>query len=601
MSSPIEPELAIVRPRVVVGHDLPPMLLEEEVGALLAHDGRAEVWVVGPPGCGKRSALRHLAAVFADEHDLQVGDDPHPDARVIVKAATREPDAPGALCWQLAAWSDDDCFDYLLSQHPHQASAAFAAWQHPAPIPDLRRHPELCRAVLDHLAHVAASAGHDASATDPLCALAFVLAARFGQRRAAARDFALRSFLPPRERRPGEAAHQAAIAGQEPLLLRSLTVRALLAAEELLRRAADGEDAPFPPRAWSEPLADAIGHLLHADPTLMHGLLAQAARQQRRPALLFSALCTAVPAFRPPHARTRDLAGARLIGIDLRGAHLADCILTEAQLRNANLDGADCRKAAAARLLAHGLRATDLVADDIDLTDALLHGAVLTGARLAGACLLRADLTDAVLNGADLRRARLVGVRVGSTDFTGARLDGADLSQTDLRGADLRTASLQGARLHDSQFGGMDLVGLSASDADFARADLTGARLSGADLRRAVFADGTLADVDFEGADLRGADLRRCAFHLGGSRSGLVGSEIAGEGSRTGFYGDVEDEARFTSPEDLRKANLRAADLRGALLDGVDLFLVDLRQARLDPAAREHARRCRAILDREAH
>ena len=77
--------------------------------------------------------------------------------------------------------------------------------------------------------------------------------------------------------------------------------------------------------------------------------------------------------------------------------------------------------------------------------------------------------------------------------------------------------------------------------------------------------------INWERADLRGADLRGASFHLGSSRSGLVGSPIACEGSRTGFYTDDFNEQDFKAPEEIRKANLCGADLRGACLDGVEL------------------------------
>ncbi len=67
-----------------------------------------------------------------------------------------------------------------------------------------------------------------------------------------------------------------------------------------------------------------------------------------------------------------------------------------------------------------------------------------------------------------------------------------------------------------------------------------------------------------EGEALTGADLRFATFHLGSTRSGLVGSPIACEGSRTGFYTDDFDAQDFKPPEEIRKANLCGADLRGA-------------------------------------
>jgi hypothetical protein len=39
------------------------------------------------------------------------------------------------------------------------------------------------------------------------------------------------------------------------------------------------------------------------------------------------------------------------------------------------------------------------------------------------------------------------------------------------------------------------------------------------------------------------------AFHFGSGRSGLVGSTIAGEGSRTGFYTDEYDQQTYRPPE----------------------------------------------------
>jgi uncharacterized protein YjbI with pentapeptide repeats len=109
-----------------------------------------------------------------------------------------------------------------------------------------------------------------------------------------------------------------------------------------------------------------------------------------------------------------------------------------------------------------------------------------------------------------------------------------------------------------------------------------------------------LAEIDWERADLRGADLTHCTFHLGSSRSGLVGSPIASEGSRTGFYTDEYHEQDFKAPEEIRKANLRGADLRGAELGDVDFYLVDLRDAIYTSEQENHFRRSGAILETRA-
>jgi len=116
-------------------------------------------------------------------------------------------------------------------------------------------------------------------------------------------------------------------------------------------------------------------------------------------------------------------------------------------------------------------------------------------------------------------------------------------------------------------------------------------------LRGAQLQQAGLADVHWESADLREADFTNASFHLGSSRSGLVGSPLACEGSRTGFYTDDFDEQGYKSPEEIRKANLRCADLRDAVVEAADFYLVDLRGAKYDQRQARHFASCKAILD----
>ena len=106
-----------------------------------------------------------------------------------------------------------------------------------------------------------------------------------------------------------------------------------------------------------------------------------------------------------------------------------------------------------------------------------------------------------------------------------------------------------------------------------------------------------MAFVDLEGADLQQARLDRVEFHLGSSRSGLVSSPIACEGSRTGFYTDDDQHLDSKPIEEIRKANFRGADLRGAVVVETDWYLVDLRDAIYDSDQEGHFRRCRALLE----
>ena len=153
------------------------------------------------------------------------------------------------------------------------------------------------------------------------------------------------------------------------------------------------------------------------------------------------------------------------------------------------------------------------------------------------------------------------------------------------------------AKLPGCDLEGMELPGADFRGANLEQALLTGSVMPGAIFDGACLKDAGLADIDWERASLRDADLRGVTFHLGSSRNGLVGTPIACEGSRTGFYTDDYNAQDFKAPEEIRKANLCHADLRGARIDDVDFYLVDVRHALLDPEQRTHLRRCGAILE----
>jgi uncharacterized protein YjbI with pentapeptide repeats len=143
----------------------------------------------------------------------------------------------------------------------------------------------------------------------------------------------------------------------------------------------------------------------------------------------------------------------------------------------------------------------------------------------------------------------------------------------------------------------MHLDGLNFTNARFDGSLLTGSSMVRADLSGASLRNTGLADVEWPGACLRDVDFREATFHMGSSRSGLVDSVIASEGTRTGFYTDDYSEQDFKAPEEIRKANLRFCNLRGALVEGADFYLVDLRGALYDERQAGHFRRCGAILE----
>jgi uncharacterized protein YjbI with pentapeptide repeats len=165
----------------------------------------------------------------------------------------------------------------------------------------------------------------------------------------------------------------------------------------------------------------------------------------------------------------------------------------------------------------------------------------------------------------------------------------------------MAAAKWEHARFVEARILECNLEGLEINGADFTQADLTGSLLTGSRFpegrfRNARLVEAGLAEIEWENADLRDADLTHASFHLGSSRSGLVGSTIPCEGSRTGFYTDDYNEQDYKSPEEIRKACLCGADLRGAKLEGTDFYLVDLRDAKYTEDQHEHFARCGAIL-----
>jgi uncharacterized protein YjbI with pentapeptide repeats len=280
--------------------------------------------------------------------------------------------------------------------------------------------------------------------------------------------------------------------------------------------------------------------------------------------------------------RGANLAAANAHKVNLRQAQLLHAVLSELQAWEADLTTADLSSVQAEkghfdRANLEGANLTDAFLTSVSFQGANLTAASLRGARLGHAFLKEVELKEADFAGADLEGAYLAGLRLREANFAGARfvraiLEGCDLEYMDLAGCDFENAKLKGALL----------TGCTMPDANFANACL---RCTG------------LAEINWERACLRGADLRGATFHMGSSRSGLVFSPIACEGSRTGFYTDDYEEQHFKSPEEIRKANLCGADLRGAQIGDVDFYLVDLRDALYDSDQEDHFRRCGAILE----
>jgi|HubBroStandDraft_6_1064221.scaffolds.fasta_scaffold26571_1 uncharacterized protein YjbI with pentapeptide repeats len=611
---------ALVRPRFVSPATKASLPLDDEVQLWLDQGRPGWLQITGGPGSGKSTALAHLAAVFASHADLCILDDGErlkaaskSTAEPLMLFAGSQTPTPAAVRkLTLAPWTRDELLEYLLAAHPNECAAVLARVSRTDET-DFSGVPRLWRLALDELAG-------DASLRGPVPAvLRYVQrgvpsAELYSQVERACLDSELKdggglpvSLIPNAGGLPKDVVH----------LLRHAPVRRALATERLVAqlqiRHVNYELGKHLPHS----LVEAVGARIagHTE-ALAHLTLAM--RRPTEQAMAVSLLVAANRAWMPS---TKDcllyldgayLGGAKWPGIRLRGVGLRGADLSQADLGWAKMDDADASEASL--VLAHlpqaslkrfKARKADLGGADLSSVRATkanfsladLSQATFKNAVLVDADFIQADLRLANFQGAQLVRAGFCEAQLGETDFTAANLTDASLTGVNLRTCKLQGATLEGAKLMRSDLEGMCLDGLNFVNAKFDGAVLTGSSMVRGDLTGASLRNTGLADVDWPGTCLRGVDFQQATFHMGSSRSGLVNSTIASEGSRTGFYTDDYNEQDFKSPEEIRKANLRFCDLRGALVESVDFYLVDLRGARYDTRQAEHFRRCGAILE----
>lgn len=616
---------ATVRPHVISPDSGESILLESAVAELLARDECRVVQILGGVGSGKSTALAHLTAtVLSGWQTLLLDDATAADVAAQtavhrVLCTSRAPLNVADVILPLAAWTDDDLMEYLLAACPSRCPSVMSRLRDAADKPLLEGNPSLCRLVLDEMAA-------DEAVTNVRSAL----------------DRVLRRALPGLfDRLLAEKHCLALLLGDERETIRSLSelghqhedferqrplrhgfVQRILAGDRMVRQIAGAQLCVALAKLLPPALIDELAERVRADENLRYRLQELFEHgEERFQGMAGSILFAALTIWRPPSGRALFLDHGRfrraqwahfaLSSTANRRSSLTDADLSHADLCEAQLDGAIANRvrlsgANLSRASLVGLAAplSDLSGADLTSAEANkvnLHGADLRRARLDGASLISTDLSDSDLRDASFCRANLAhavfrGSQVAGADFSGAHLVGASLE-----GLPLREASVAGARFSEAILSWCDLEGVAMVEAAFNDAKLDGALLTGsvmprADFRKANLRGAGLADIQWEGADLRGADLRGCSFHMGSSRSGLVGSPYAGHGSKTGFYTDDYFDQSHKRPEDIRKANLCGADLRGARLTGVDFYLVDLRGALFDADVADHLRRCGAIL-----
>ncbi len=620
----IRAEIAAVTPRVLSPEtgDVLPLDAAFLYGERLAQGG---IEIVGGPGAGKTTALGHLAAVQPPGVDAVFLDEPT-TGEVMTQAATRlvvystaiPRSAIDRRSFQLAWWGNDELIEYLLAAHPQQCRSVMRRLDGADDRHRLGGAPQLWCIVLDRMAE-------DPSVRDVRCALLGAVRAKLPEQahRDVAAQYCLRALC---DTDSATAKYRLVfhIAGCDPRALRLArhrAVKVLLAAEHIAGTLAGKVDTsalvlPLPRdviSATAEVIAGnaaAIDRLRTLLSTKKHHCHAMAA------SILHGTGVDWVPGRRPrPCLKRAHLEGASWPGANLSKLEFSRADLTAANLTGANLDGARVVNARLRHACLRDASLSRLCAESADFSHADLSSALgeeaffggasfkeanLDGARLVQAGFQEADLLGCRLCGADLKFSDFTNATFGTADFTNANLEEAVMFE-----ANLTEASLEGARLHGTLLSDSRLEFLRLPNADFERttlrrADLTGSFMPHGNFRNANLVGARLAEIQWEHADLREADLARCTFHMGTSRSGLVGSPIASEGSRTGFYTDEFSQQHYKRPEEIRHANLCGADLRGAKIEDVDFYLVDLRGAILHPNQGLHFRRCGAILDDSA-
>src|SRR5947207_1886377 len=119
-----QPERAIVVPRARRAPGAAALPLQTLVAPLLAQFQNGIIQIVGPPLCGKTTALRHLAAVLPlhlraglfDEPAFQHWLNAARDVIAIV-ATAQQKKLPALATFYLAEWTIDDCVEYLAAVH----------------------------------------------------------------------------------------------------------------------------------------------------------------------------------------------------------------------------------------------------------------------------------------------------------------------------------------------------------------------------------------------------------------------------------------------------------------------------------------------------
>lgn len=599
---------SVVRPRFVSTHTGDRLLLGDAVEEVIADHDTGTIEIDGDSGSGKSTAIKYLLQLVRDRPGIYFteirtnSDAPTSSAQNVVAR------------FKVAPWTQDDCIEYLLSVRKADAPT-ISRCMSVADFDFLEGSPELCVIALNEM-----------MANDSLSSFTDAITQHLiSQTRNDLRDLPVAGDLVTFGTTLTHGEHKKELTPNVSRLLRQKPVRLIAAALRISRdlngRKKFASLVQVVPKIGVPDHREVLYSLI-ADWIDLEGLrrlteeLASDSQKSIHP-LLASIVAKKNQAWRPTPSSKPILHGAILRNMDWVGADLRRLRLTKADLSGSNLAGAMLTKSNAVGVRLNGVDLTSANMDGLHAVDATLTGADMTsatgigaifswgdlsGVSARGACFRDAQFRNCKLKQADLREVQMWGVDLRDADLTDADLTGAELNRAVLNGVDFRNCILRDTVFTAAYLGGANLEDVALNQPHFFRsilpgANLTGASFVGGNFQHAIMIGCYMAEIDLSGADLRDADLSGSTFHMGSSRSGLVNSVIASEGTRTGFYDTDDQEACYREPEEYRVANLQGCDLRGASLENVDFWRVDLRGAVYDDVQHFHLKRTGAILD----
>ena len=550
---------------------------------LLMESGKSGVVrVAGSAGGGKTTAMRYLRSVlpasgrfsFLDEGKLI---DLSPGAGPALAISSERVHGDVLETLELCPWTLDDCMEYLAATHRDKCAAILSQFERDKSVGMLQGSPQLLTLVMDAIASDATGSARD------------IL-----------REHVWRIIGP---RRISEAIiitppDEISLEPEVKVWWRHEVVRRLYAARWVAEQLGKGRVPRLLKGILRHNMILEIAEAVRHRPAAIEMLKGMIVPYENRSAVAAAAsiLLALDPDWRPKTGQGLDLNGAWLCGAQWAGLDLWNAILANANLMNADLSGANLSQCQGSRADFTGANLRSAKMEDASFEKAKFNSAYLRGIHARKTCFTAAEFEWADCSHGDFSEASFWSAKLDGANFSGANCQGIRAEQLDMTCADWTGVSFARAKLVNC-----NLEGLNLPSADFSEAILTGSLFSGSRCQGANFSCANLrktglADVEWENADLRGTDFTDASFHLGSSRSGLVGSVIPCEGSKMGFYTDDFEEQNFKPPKEIRKACLCGANLMGAKVDKADFYLVDLRGAVYSHRQREHFARCKAIL-----